>query len=98
MTSNNFSPRRTATVGRRNLTKKTKRQTTRTSYQTERNYSNNKRSYHNTNQQTLLISRAPNEHARIRNEQDADTVLKTIKAKLIPEEYDAHLLQTDPNA
>ena len=38
------------------------------------------------------------ENPRIRNEQDADTVLKTIKAKLSQEEYDAHLLQTDPKA
>ena len=41
---------------------------------------------------------AINENPRIRNEQDADTVLKTIKAKLSQEEYDAHLLQTDPKA
>ena len=41
---------------------------------------------------------AINENSRITNEQDADTVLKAIKAKLLQEEYDAHLLQTDPKA
>ena len=38
------------------------------------------------------------EDARIRVEQDSDLVFKTIKRKLICEEYDKHLLQTDPKA
>ena len=38
------------------------------------------------------------EDARIRVEQDSDLVIKTIKKKLICEEYDKHLLQTDPTA
>ena len=42
--------------------------------------------------------RAVKEDARIRVEQDRDIVLKTIKRKLIYEEYDKHLLQTDPRA
>ena len=41
---------------------------------------------------------APNENARIKKEQDSDTILKAIKAKLLQEEYDTHLLQTDPKA
>ena len=41
---------------------------------------------------------APNENPRIRNEQDTDTILKAIKAKLLQEEYDMHLLQTDRKA
>ena len=36
------------------------------------------------------------EDARIRVEQDADLEFKLIKRKLICEEYDEHLLQTDP--
>ena len=38
------------------------------------------------------------EDARIRVEQDSDLVFKAIKRKLICEEYDKHLLQTDPTA
>ena len=38
------------------------------------------------------------EDARIRVEQDSDLVFKTIKRKLIYEEYDKHLLKTDPKA
>ena len=38
------------------------------------------------------------EDARIRVEQDSDLVFKAIKRKLICEEYDKHLLQTDPKA
>ena len=38
------------------------------------------------------------EDARIRVEQDSNLVFKTIKKKLICEEYDKHLLQTDPTA
>ena len=38
------------------------------------------------------------EEARIRVEQDSDIVFKAIKKKLICEEYDKHLLQTDPTA
>ena len=38
------------------------------------------------------------EDARIRVEQDSDPVFKTIKKKLICEEYDKHLLQTDTTA
>ena len=38
------------------------------------------------------------EDARIRFEQDTDIVFKAIKRKLICEEYNKHLLQTDPNA
>ena len=38
------------------------------------------------------------EDARIRVEQDTDLVFKAIKRKLICEEYDKHLLQTDPKA
>ena len=38
------------------------------------------------------------ENARIRNEQDADIILKAIKAKLANEEHDEHLLKTNPIA
>ena len=38
------------------------------------------------------------EDARIRVEQDSDLVFKAIKRKLICEEHDKHLLQTDPKA
>ena len=38
------------------------------------------------------------EDARIRVEQDSNIVFKAIKKKLICEEYDKHLLQTDPTA
>ena len=38
------------------------------------------------------------EDARIRVEQDSDLVFKAIKRKLICEEYDKHLLQTNPKA
>ena len=38
------------------------------------------------------------EDARIRVEQDSNLVFKAIKKKLICEEYDKHLLQTDPTA
>ena len=37
------------------------------------------------------------EDARIRFEQDTDIVFKAIKWKLICEEYDKHLLHSDPN-
>ena len=36
------------------------------------------------------------ENARIRNEQDADPILKALKLRLLHEEYDKHLLKTDP--
>ena len=38
------------------------------------------------------------EDARIRVEQDSNLVFKAIKRKLICDEYDKHLLQTDPTA
>ena len=38
------------------------------------------------------------EDAHIRVEQNTDLVFKAIKRKLICEEYDIHLLQTDPKA
>ena len=38
------------------------------------------------------------EDARIRVEQDSNLIFKAIKRKLIGEEYDKHLLQTDPTA
>ena len=38
------------------------------------------------------------ENARIRVEQDSNLVFKALKRKLICEEYDKHLLQTDPTA
>ena len=38
------------------------------------------------------------ENARIRNEQNADVILKTIKAKVGNEEHDEHLLKTNPIA
>ena len=38
------------------------------------------------------------EDARIKVEQDSNLVFKAIKKKLICEEYDKHLLQTDPTA
>ena len=38
------------------------------------------------------------EDAHIRVGQDTNMVFKAIKKKLICEEYDKHLLQTDPNA
>ena len=38
------------------------------------------------------------EDARIRVEQDPDLVFKAIKRKLICEEFDKHLLQTDSTA
>ena len=41
---------------------------------------------------------ATKEDARIRVEQHTDIVFKAIKKKLICEENDKHLLQTDPNA
>ena len=36
------------------------------------------------------------ENARIRNEQDADPILKSLKLRLLHEEYDKHLLKTEP--
>ena len=36
------------------------------------------------------------EKARIRNEQDADPILKALKLRLLHEEYDKHLLKTEP--
>ena len=36
------------------------------------------------------------ENARIRNEQDADPILKALKLRLLHEEYDKHLLKTEP--
>ena len=42
--------------------------------------------------------KAIKENARIRVEQYSDLVFKAIKRKLICEEYDKHLLQTDPKA
>ena len=36
------------------------------------------------------------ENARIRNEQDADLLLKALKLRILCEEYDKHLLNTDP--
>ena len=36
------------------------------------------------------------ENARIRNEQDADSILKALKLRLLHEEYDKHLLKTEP--
>ena len=36
------------------------------------------------------------ENARIRNEQDADPILKALKLRLRHEEYDKHLLKTEP--
>ena len=36
------------------------------------------------------------ENAKIRNEQDADPLLKTIKLRLLHKEYDKHLLKTEP--
>ena len=36
------------------------------------------------------------ENARIRNEQDADPLLKALKLRLLHEEYDKHLLKTEP--
>ena len=41
---------------------------------------------------------AMKEDERFRVIQDTDLVFKTIKRKLICEEYDNHLLQTDPKA
>ena len=38
------------------------------------------------------------EHARMRVEQDSDPVFQAIKRKLRCEEYDKHLLQTNPKA
>ena len=39
---------------------------------------------------------AMKENARIRNEQDADPILKALKLRLLHEEYDKHLLKTEP--
>ena len=36
------------------------------------------------------------ENARIRNEQDADPLLKALKLRILHEEYDKHLLKTEP--
>ena len=36
------------------------------------------------------------ENARIRNEQDADPILKALKLRLLHEEYDKHLFKTEP--
>ena len=36
------------------------------------------------------------ENTRIRNEQDADPILKALKLRLLHEEYDKHLLKTEP--
>ena len=36
------------------------------------------------------------ENARIRNEQDADPILKALMLRLLHEEYDKHLLKTEP--
>ena len=36
------------------------------------------------------------ENAQIRNEQDADPILKALKLRLLHEEYDKHLLKTEP--
>ena len=38
------------------------------------------------------------ENARIRVEQNTDQIVKAIKLKLIYEDYDKHLVQTDPKA
>ena len=40
--------------------------------------------------------RAIKEHARIRNEQDADPLLKALKLPISHEEYDKHFLKTEP--
>ena len=36
------------------------------------------------------------ENARIRNEQDADPLLKALKQRIAHDEYDKHLLKTEP--
>ena len=36
------------------------------------------------------------ENARIRSEQDADTLIKALKLRILYEEYDKHLLKTEP--
>ena len=35
-------------------------------------------------------------NAMIRNEQDADNLLKALKLRILHEEYDKHLLKTEP--
>ena len=45
---------------------------------------------------TFYAFRAIKENARIRNEQDADPILKALKLRLLHEEYDKHLLKTEP--
>ena len=50
------------------------------------------------NNKTSFKLGAIKEDACIRNEQDADIILKTIKAKLSNEEHDEHLLKANPTA
>ena len=45
---------------------------------------------------TVYAFGAIKENARIRNEQDADPILKALKLRLLHEEYDKHLLKTEP--
>ena len=45
---------------------------------------------------TFYAFGAIKENARIRNEQDADPILKALKLRLLHEEYDKHLLKTEP--
>ena len=42
------------------------------------------------------VFNAIKENARIRNEQDADPLLKALKQRILHEEYDKHLLKTEP--
>ena len=51
----------------------------------------------NINMTTFDIDNIKDE-ARIRKEQDADIILKNIKNKILNQEYDQHLLKTDPRA
>ena len=45
---------------------------------------------------TVYTFRVIKESARIRNEQDADPILKALKLRILLEEYDKHLLKTEP--
>ena len=45
---------------------------------------------------TVYIFGAIKESARIRNEQDADPILKALKLRILHEEYDKYLLKTEP--
>ena len=45
---------------------------------------------------TVYTFGAIKESARIRNEQDADPILKALKLRILHEEYDKHLLKTEP--